>query len=68
MWNAQDNTEGMQCPVCKTLFGKREKTTVFVAHCKDCRATYYWKPWAIKPSVELDKHKPENCGCGRCGR
>lgn len=68
MWKTKDpRTEPAQCPVCRTLLGKRDCSTVYTAHCQECKATFYWKPWSKSPSVILDKDQPITCGCG-CGR
>lgn len=63
-----DDFEPTQCPVCKTIFGRRDKTTIFKAHCKECRATFYFKPWTDTPSVIMDRDAELKCGCGRCNR
>lgn len=59
--------EYAQCPVCRALLGQRDKTTVFQAHCAECRATYYWKPWSERPSVIMDSVKPPQRYCGPKG-
>lgn len=47
--------ESVKCPVCRVVFGRRDKETIYLAHCEECKATFYWKPWAKAPSVTMDK-------------
>lgn len=74
MWRSKDKyedsskLEAAQCPVCHAILGKRDKDTIFIAHCEECKATFHWKPWTVKPSVTMDKDIPVKCGCGGCGR
>lgn len=74
MWRSKDpkeeytRLEPTQCPVCKAILGKRDCDTIFMAHCDECKATFYWRPWATKPTVKMDKDIPERCGCNTCGR
>jgi len=56
-----------KCPVCPTRLGKRNPDTIFSAHCEECKATFTWHPGGEKPTVVMDKCKPQQCGCG-CGR
>lgn len=60
--------EVTQCPVCRALFGQRDKAAIFKAHCIECKATYWWKPWAEKPNVVMDKDvTKERRYCGKDG-
>jgi ribosomal protein L33 len=74
MWRSKDKNEDASrieqtyCPVCKAYFGKRDCEIIFMAHCEECRATFYWRPWTEKPTVTMDKNKPVRCGCNGCGR
>lgn len=74
MWRSKDKyedqprTETAQCPVCRAILGKRDCDTIFMAHCEECKATFYWRPWETKPTVKMDKDIPAKCGCGGCGR
>lgn len=63
----EPDTEVAQCPVCRGILGKRDKTVIFKAHCPECRATFWWKSWADKPSVVLDSYKPNKGYCGPSG-
>lgn len=60
-------SEVAQCPVCRGILGTRDKTAIYKAHCVECRATFYWKPWADKPSVIMDSYKPHKGYCGPSG-
>ena len=62
-----DDFEPTQCPVCRTLFGQRAKTKIFKAHCNECRATYWWKPWAERPNAVLDSAPKERKYCDKSG-
>lgn len=61
MWRSKDRyedepkTEPAQCPVCKTILGKRNCDIIFMAHCEECRATFTWRPLEKEPTVILDK-------------
>lgn len=59
--------EVTQCPVCNAILGNRDKRKVFKAHCDECRATFWWKPWAERPSVIMDSDKPHRGYCGPKG-
>lgn len=53
--NEDSNIEPAQCPVCKAILGKRDKSTIFIAHCEECRATFTWRMSETKPTVMMDK-------------
>lgn len=56
MWRSKDrDEETIQCPVCRAILGKRDKTTIFMAHCEECRATFTWRSGETKPTVVMDK-------------
>lgn len=64
-----EDFETASCPVCRAIFGHRDKTLVFKGHCRECKTTFWWKPWAVKPSAVLDRdEKKGRCGCASCGR
>jgi len=67
MFRSKNDFEMAQCPVCKALFGQRDKTVFFKAHCAECRATFWWKPWAERPNAVLDFYKPPRRYCGPKG-
>lgn len=73
MWRERDEEEKRKleptrCPVCKAVLGKRDIEMIFAAHCEECKAVFYWRPWAEIPTVTLDRNAPVRCGCGGCGR
>lgn len=65
MWKAnRELTETAHCPVCKVIFGRRDKSKPYAAHCEECKATFKWIPNAKKPTASLDKDlKKGRCGC-----
>jgi len=74
MWRSKDRPEGSRrieatyCPVCNVYFGRRDWEIYFMARCKECKATFHWKPGEDKPSVVMDSKPTDKCGCERCGR
>ncbi len=58
----------VSCPVCKSYLGDRYRDEIFVGHCKECRATFTYKPKKTVPTALLDKDRKEGCGCGTCDR
>lgn len=66
----ESDFEVAQCPVCRAILGQRDRSEIFSAHCVECRATFYFKPWAHTPSAVLDSAKkfkgycgPDGCKC-----
>lgn len=58
MWNKkpeEEKFEAVKCPVCRTALGRRDIKVIHMAHCEECKATFYWKPGVEKPSVIMDK-------------
>lgn len=51
------------CLVCRTVFGRRDKTVLYKAHCDECRATYWFKPGSDRPNVVMDSFKPDRGYC-----
>jgi len=59
--------ETAQCPVCRFVFGRRDTSAIYKAHCSECRVTFWWKPWAEKPTALLDRDaERRKCGCLSC--
>lgn len=67
MLSKRPQFETAQCPVCKAIFGQRELAAIYKAHCKECRAIFYWKPWADEPSVVMDSARKARRYCTKDG-
>lgn len=57
-----------QCPVCRMIFReRRDKRKTFSAHCPECKATFWWKPWVATPRVVMDSEKAPMRYCTKDG-
>ena len=65
----ENDFELTKCPVCRLIFGERDKTAVFKAHCDECLTTFWWRPWVDKPSAVMDterQYAKRYCGKNGC--
>jgi len=65
-YNGEPVYEYVNCPVCRSMLGRRDKEDAVSFHCEDCKAVYTFYPGISKPLSKLDKDIAQTCPCPGC--
>lgn len=55
-----------RCPVCQVKLGDRLLREQLKKHCKECRATFTFKPFLYCPEALTDQQERSQCHCPAC--